>query len=213
MGNQIDWYFDFISPFAYFQYRVLQSIQQQRPTLKIQYRPVLFAGILKHNDHKGPAEIPSKRQLTYGFCHWYALENKIPFSMPAAHPFNPLPLLRLTIAENCSDEVVKRLFDHVWVESADNPDFSTIAALAGMDGFENAVEQVADPAVKNQLIKNTEEAIERGVFGVPTIGVGDQLFWGLDMTTMALEYLDNPALLDNEEYQRILNLPVAQARR
>ena len=133
--------------------------------------------------------------------------------MPAAHPFNPLPLLRLTIAENCSDEVVKRLFDHVWVESADNPDFSTIAALAGMDGFENAVEQVADPAVKNQLIKNTEEAIERGVFGVPTIGVGDQLFWGLDMTTMALEYLDNPALLDNEEYQRILNLPVAQARR
>ena len=82
-----DWYFDFLSPFSY-----LQLVQFDRlpPDLEITYRPVLFAGLLGHWEHKGPAEIPAKRVHTYRWCHWYAARHGIPFRMPPAHPFNPL---------------------------------------------------------------------------------------------------------------------------
>lgn len=68
----IDWYFDFISPFAYLQFYALEHHLSQRPDLKIHFKPVLFAALLKHNSHKGPAEIPSKRLATYRYCQWYA---------------------------------------------------------------------------------------------------------------------------------------------
>ncbi len=210
--QQINWYFDFISPFAYFQFCALESIKQQRPELDIQFTPVLFAGLLQHYGHKGPAEITSKRRMTYRYCHWYAQKNEIPFRIPAAHPFNPLAMLRLAIANSCEPAVMTKLFNHAWVDSAENPDFFQIEALGKIVGLETAVVQTWRADVKQQLRTNTEMAIERGVFGVPTLEIGDQLFWGLDMTGMAIDYLDNPEDLDSKEYQRIDSLPVAKAR-
>ena len=210
--QKVDWYFDFISPFAYFQYCALSTIKQQRPGLIIKYHPVLFAGLLKHHQHKGPAEIPAKRRMTYRYCHWYAKKNALDFSFPAAHPFNPLPMLRLTIATGCDENTVSLLFKHTWVDSASNSDFFSIAALAQIPGLENTAEQVAQPEVKDQLQRNTTAAIEQGIFGVPTLAIGEQLFWGLDMTEMAMAYLDNPAVFEGDEYKRIHDLPVAMTR-
>lgn len=114
----IDWYFDFISPFAYLQLHALTKAQQQRPALQINYHPVLLAGLLQQHAQKGPAEIPAKRQMIYRYCHWYANKNNIAFNTPAAHPFNPLALLRVAIAHNCERQVIAELFEHVWVHSA-----------------------------------------------------------------------------------------------
>jgi len=210
--NSFDWYFDFISPFAYFQHHRLQLLRQQQPDLQITPKPVLFAGLLKHHQHKGPAEIPSKRSMTYRYCHWYANSHNIPFRVPHGHPFNPLPMLRLAVAHHGSIETIDRLFHHIWVQSADDPNFFSIDALGKIDGFKNAAEETTREEVKQRLIANTDEAIERGVFGVPTIAIGEQLFWGIDMTEMALEFLADSKAFDDAEYRRLDQLPVAKAR-
>ena len=212
-AGSVDWYFDFISPFAYLQFRALENYLEENPKVEICCKPVLFAALLKHNEHKGPAEIPSKRLVTYRFCHWFAKRHGISFNMPAAHPFNPLSFLRIAIARDCKLSVISRLFQYIWVESADNPDFHSIESISTIAGFEEAEEDVVRHDVKEKLRHYTDEAITRGVFGVPTLAIDSWLFWGLDMTEMAIEYLDDPESFDQDAYTRIAILPIAKARR
>ncbi len=203
----IRWYFDFISPFAYFQHEILKVIKSDRPDIRITPVPVLFAGLLQHHQHKGPAEIEPKRSMTYRYCAWYAGRHGIPFHMPAVHPFNPLPFLRLSISRDNDPRTVDRLFRHIWVESADNPDFATLGSIQGIKGFEKAGEETSDQRIKDRLRTNTEEALQNGVFGVPTLRIDGENFWGVDMTEMALAYHDDRSLFDADEFHRIDNLP------
>ena len=206
------WYFDYISPFAYFQHIKLRQLQKEHPGLIIEPIPVLFAGLLKHHSHKGPAEIPAKRAMTYLYCDWYARQNDIPFSLPFAHPFNPLPLLRYTIARRCDAQVIDKLFSHVWMKSAEHPDFASLEALAEVSGFENIADLSAAPQVKQTLIDHTNTAIASGVFGVPTLEIDNTLYWGLDMTEMAMSHWLGELDVTSNESARLRNLPVAQAR-
>ena len=104
------WYFDFVSPFAYI---CLHRLKELPADLRIEYRPVLFAGLLGHWGQKGPAEIASKRRYTYRWCNWWAQRLAIPFRFPAGHPFNPLHHLRLAIACGSTPEVVRRKNDEL----------------------------------------------------------------------------------------------------
>ncbi len=182
------WYFDFISPFAYLQHVRLKAVQQETPGFHFTAVPVLLAGLLQYHGHKGPAEIPAKKELTFRYCQWYANRHSIPFQLPATHPFNPLALLRLAIRRQNAPQVIDRLFRHVWVDSAHNPTFNTPEAIERIPGFEQAASEFGNPDVKWTLRHNTDQAIAQGVFGVPTLRIGDHLFWGLDMTEMALEH-------------------------
>lgn len=210
--KQIDWYFDFISPFAYLQLAEIKRARESRPELHINYRPLLFAGLLKQHGHKGPAEIPAKRNMTYRYCHWLARNNNIPFRAPAAHPFNPLPLLRVAIGNENNEKIIEQLFQHVWMNSADNPAFHTIESIVSLPGLVDAAELVSRQWVKDRLRENTEQAASLGLFGVPTIVAGDEMFWGFDMTAMAFDFIDNPASLVDAEYQRLGSLPIAKVR-
>ena len=205
-----DWYFDFLSPFSY-----LQLVQFDRlpPDLEVTYRPVLFAGLLGHWGHKGPAEIPAKRIHTYRWCHWYAARHGIPFRMPPAHPFNPLRPLRLAVAQGAEPALVRAVFDAVWAEGRDPSHDEEWQALTERLAIADADEAIAQPEVKEALKRNTQEAADRGVFGVPTFAIGAELFWGFDATDLVLDYLNDPALLETGEYARIADLPIAQARK
>jgi 2-hydroxychromene-2-carboxylate isomerase len=206
----VDWFFDFISPFAYFQSEQLNLLG---PKVRVRYRPVLFAGILSANAHKGPAEIPSKRAFTYRFCVWQARQLGIPFKFPPEHPFNPLPLLRLTVACDCAPDAVQRIFRFVWRDGR-LPDLPIEWAELVHDlGLADADAAIASAEVKDALRRNTDEAIARGVFGVPTIAVGDELFWGADATLMARDYLAAGQRWDDPEYARVSELPVGVMRR
>jgi len=110
-GYIADWYFDFVSPFAYLQSEQLATLA---PKITIRYKPVLFAGILGAHGQKGPAEIPAKRAFTYRFVLWQAKRLGIPLKLPHEHPFNPLPLLRLAIACDCDGAAIHRIFRFVW---------------------------------------------------------------------------------------------------
>ena len=204
-----DWYFDFVSPFAYLQCERLASLA---PRIAVRCRPVLFAGLLGAHGHKGPAEIPAKRAFTYRFCIWQARRFGIPLRFPPEHPFNPLPLLRLAIACDSSLDAVQRIFRFVWRDGR-LPDLPIEwAELVGMLGVHDADARIATAEVKAELRRNTDEAIGRGVFGVPTLAIGSELFWGVDATEMAADYVAAGCRFDDPEYLRVASLPIGAER-
>jgi 2-hydroxychromene-2-carboxylate isomerase len=204
-----DWYFDFISPFAYLQSEQLSLLG---PRTRIRYRPVLFAGLLAAHGHKGPAEIPRKRVFTYRFAVWQAQRLGIPFKMPPEHPFNPLPLLRLALACDCTPDAVHRIFRFVWRDGR-LPDLPIEwAELVADLRLPDAQARIADPEVKDALRRNTDEAIARGVFGVPTLAIGDELFWGADATQMAADFVAAGCCFADPESARVAALPVGATR-
>jgi len=202
------WYFDFISPFAYI---CLHRLKELPADLEIEYRPVLFAGLLGHWGQKGPAEIASKRRYTYRWCNWWAQRLAIPFRFPAGHPFNPLHHLRLAIACGAKPQAVRKIFDALWTGADDPVNPIAFAALArSLD---------ADPAhlgtdeIKDALRRNTERAAARGVFGVPTFEVDGELFWGADSIEFLNAFLADASVLRNDEVRRLDGLPVVAARK
>lgn len=205
-----DWFFDFISPFAYLASERLATLA---PAIRIRYRPVLLAGLLEAHGQKGPAEIASKRLFTYRFVVWQAKKLGIPLKFPHEHPFNPLPLLRLAIACDCAPEAVHRIFRFVWQDGR-LPDLPIEwTELAQELGVPDADVRIADPAVKEALRRYTDEAIARGVFGVPTLAIGEALFWGLDATEMARDYVAAGNRFTDPEYDRVASLPEGVQRR
>ena len=202
----VDWYFDFISPFAYLQWARLAQLPA---TAELRLQPVLLAAILGHWGQLGPAEIAPKRRFTYQHAIWLAARAGLPFTMPAGHPFNPLPLLRLAWSLGAAPPVVERLFRFVWVEGHIPEQEEPWAALLAEFGLSGGAES---PQAKQQLRVATAAAIDCGVFGVPTAVAGGQLFWGYDSTDMLLDYCRDPALLDTEPMRRAAQLPVAAAR-
>jgi len=202
------WYFDFVSPFACI---CLHRLKELPADLAIEYRPVLFAGLLNHWGQKGPAELPTKRRYTYRWSHWWAHNLGIAFRYPAAHPFNPLHHLRLAIACGSKPEAVRRIFDAIWTTGADVADQGRFIALCNQLGKNREI--IENPEIKNILKGNTEAAAARGVFGVPTFEVDGELFWGADSIEFVKDFLRDASVLRNQEMQRLDALPVAAARR
>ncbi|HEX6794625.1 MAG TPA: 2-hydroxychromene-2-carboxylate isomerase [Casimicrobiaceae bacterium] len=202
-----DWYFDFVSPFSY-----LQCERLQPHAHAIRPHPVLFAAILDANGQKGPAEIAAKRRFTYRFVVWQAKALGIPLRFPHAHPFNPLPLLRLAIACDNRFDAITRIFRFVWRDGR-LPDLPIEwAELADQVSITEAASRIGDAGIKEALRTETDKAIARGVFGVPTLAVGNELFWGVDATDMALEYMRSGGRYMDPEYERVAALQLAATR-
>jgi len=187
--KRITFYLDFISPYAYLAFEKLPEALQGLSYL-VDYRPMLFAGMLKHHGQLGPAEIAPKRDWTYRQVLWQAHIHGVPLELPASHPFNPLALLRLAVATGqdglANRYVCETLFRHVWRGGAE---------AASTERLQSLVEQIkpardiAAPEVKAQLMANTDKAVQAGVFGVPTFQVDEKQFWGLDALPMLRAYL------------------------
>lgn len=203
------WYFDFISPFAYLQWRRFAALRER---VALEPRPVLFAALLDHFGQKGPAEIAHKRIFSYQFVDWQARRLGIPFRFPPAHPFNPLAALRLSLALGNSEAVIDGLFEQIWGrgEAGDTPE--SLAPLASRLGLRDIAAATGASEVKAALRANTEAAIRAGVFGVPTAVVDGHAFWGQDATPMLVDYLDGKLSFDEGEMRRLRDLPSAATR-
>jgi len=214
--RHITFYFDVISPYAYLAFEQLPEALQGI-SYEVTYKPVLFAGLLKHHGQLGPAEIASKRAWTYRQVQWLTRDLGIEFQMPATHPFNPLALLRLAVAcgMNAKNDgfpnryVVETLFRHVWCSGEDAENVQRLAVLT--EHLKPV--QAPDAANVKALLKAfTESAIEEGVFGVPTFKVDGKLFFGLDSLSMLAAYLKNDTCFDNLAWDSVLKIPVGTAR-
>lgn len=198
--KRITFHFDFISPYAYLAFEHLPQALEGL-TYSVAYRPVLFGALLKHHGQLGPAEIPSKRTWTYRQVLWLGREHGIPIQLPATHPFNPLPHLRLALATSADGDVnryvAETLLRDVWRTGAEPGDEARLAACAAQ------LRQLRAPdsdEVKAQLRKNTDEAIARGVFGVPACEVDGRVFWGFDGLGMLRAYLAGDAWFEGEDW-------------
>jgi len=210
--KQITFQLDFISPYAYLAFEHLPSALEGL-SYAVEYRPVLFAAFLKANGQLGPAEIPGKRSWTYRQVQWLGKANGIPIDMPAAHPFNPLPLLRLALA--CGDRgcinryVAETVFRHVWRGGEDAVDPGRLAAL------QKLLEPTRDPggdAAKAELKSNTESAIAAGAFGVPALAVDDKIFWGFDSLPMLRAYLEGDEWFHSDAWAGAEAVPAGVTR-
>ncbi|MAH85536.1 MAG: hypothetical protein CBB68_15030 [Rhodospirillaceae bacterium TMED8] len=196
----VQWFFDFVSPFAY-----LQSVrlQQLEAVARVECVPVLFAGFLNYWGQLGPAEVPPKKTFILRQCAWRARRDGIPYNTPSSHPFNPLRGLRLAIALGCEREVVQKIFHLIWVDGQLPDDQAGWALIQSKLEIKNGESLISRKEVKSTLIVNGESAISKGVFGVPTCLVGGELFWGDDCLDMVLDYLADPKLLDEPNMRRV----------
>lgn len=182
--HPIDFYFDYISHNAYLAWHRLPRIAAAAG-YTVRCVPTLFAGFLKAYGQLGPAEVaPKLAWMNRNNLRKAALLG-IPFKAPKLHPFHPLFTLRLScqpMPEADRARVTGALLQAVWADAVDPNDRAAIAAVlddAGLDG--DALVAGADSdAAKTQLLANGEEAIARGAFGVPTMIVADEVFWGYD---------------------------------
>ena len=208
--KKVDWYFDFISPFAYLQFSQFKKFENK---LNITIHPVLFGALLKHWGQLGPAEIVPKRIFTYRFFKWKADSLGIEYTMPPSHPFNPLPALLACIAGSSTFEVTQEIFDTIYKKGL-QPDkkkgIEKLEAIAKKHASEHS--NLDEKSLKKILRTNTSKAIENGVFGVPTFVVEEQVFWGGDASDMMLDFIKNPGLFSTEEMKRISSMPMGLVR-
>lgn len=206
---RVSWVFDVISPFAYLAFTQFSRLP---PQVRVEYVPVLFAALLQHHGQLGPAEIPSKRRFSYRFVLWRARRLGVPMRMPPAHPFNPLAGLRLILAAGSDARAVGTVLNAVFRDGRDLSEPTVIADLAATLGVPEPQAALADPQVKERLRQNTQWAIERGVFGVPTFVIGEELFWGHDAFDMTLDYFADRSWFESAAMCGADTLPVGITR-
>jgi 2-hydroxychromene-2-carboxylate isomerase len=184
MTRDIRFYFDYISHNAWIAWTQLHSLAA-RYQCSVTPVPVLFAGLLQAHGQLGPAEVPPKVRWMLRNTLRKAAMLGIPLNPPASHPFNPLLALRVSSLDMASPtrlQLVDALFRAVWVEALDVSQPSVVGRVAEASGLagRDVIAEAADTASKARLHEQTETAIRHGVFGVPTMKIGDELFWGYD---------------------------------
>ena len=193
-GKVIRFYFDYISPNAYLAWTQLPALAQ-RTGCSIEPVPVLFAGLLEAHRKLGPAEVPPKMQWMWRNVARKAALIGVQLHAPAFHPFNPLLSLRASSLPLQSEQklrLIDALFGAVWIRAlhvAEPTVVEQVAAEAGLDGAA-LIAQASQSESKAQLRKQTDQAIAEGVFGVPTMAVGTELFWGYDDLPFLQRFLE-----------------------
>jgi 2-hydroxychromene-2-carboxylate isomerase len=205
--EQALWFFDLVSPFSYLHYHKLAPLRER---LEIRAVPVLFTGLLKHWGTKGPAEVPPKRLHTYQYCVWAASQQGLPFRMPGRHPFNPLSAQRLLVALGSPDESVVSAFRFVYGEGRD-PELE-LRTLGERLNVPDVPTLISSSEVKQQLVLNTQQAIDLGVFGVSTLAIRNRIFWGGDTVKWALQFIDEPDLFEQPAYRAAASAEFGVAR-
>ncbi|MCV0441172.1 MAG: 2-hydroxychromene-2-carboxylate isomerase [Hydrogenophaga sp.] len=222
--KDVAFFYDPISPYAHLAFERLPEALMGH-SVAVRYKPVLFAALLKANGQLGPAEIPAKRDWTYRQVAWLAHHHGVALDLPAAHPFNPLPLLRLGLScamDGAPGEtnryVTEQLFHHVWRGGLDAADPARLAALQArlqdhMAQREKPWHAPDSDVVKQRLRANTDEALALGLFGVPAMVVDERVFWGFDALPMLRAYLDGDAWFQGGAWEAAAGTPEGVKRR
>ncbi|MBG6116555.1 MULTISPECIES: 2-hydroxychromene-2-carboxylate isomerase [unclassified Sphingobium] len=205
-----DFYFDPVSPFAFLMWK---RLREDDFGLEIRPVPVLLGALLNHWGLIGPAEVPPKRAQTYRMCQWLADRNGIALRFPDTHPFRSVEALRLLIALDARANAVDAVFEAVFTQGRDLTDAAELERLGGELGLSNVQDRIASADVKDGLRVNTETAIARGVFGVPSLAIGEELFWGFDTLDMVRDYLADPKMFQTAEMQRLGTLDYGVPRK
>ena len=185
MTKQVEFFFDFGSPYSYLAYKALPGIAAEHGA-QIVWRPMLLGGVFKATGNHSPAETPAKGKWLQQDLRRWAQRYSVAFEHNPHFPVNTLTLMRGAVGLQSQGPVfhkyMEAIFHAMWGEPRNLGAPDELAAVLRHAGIaaETFQSLVNDPAVKEQLKKNTEEAIARGVFGAPTFFIGDEMHWGQD---------------------------------
>ncbi len=185
MAKTVEFYFDFGSPYSYLAYRALPGIAAAH-SAQIVWRPMLLGGVFKATGNHSPVEIPAKGKWLHQDLQRWAARYGAVFNNNPHFPINTLVLMRgaagMQMRGSDFAKYMEAIFHAMWEEPRNLGEPRELAAVLRQAGFDADafLSLVNDAAVKEQLKKNTEEAVARGVFGAPTFFVGDEMFWGQD---------------------------------
>ena len=184
--KSVEFYFDLGSPYSYLAYyRLLQMAERQE--IQIVYKPILLGGVFKATGNRSPIEIPVKGAYSILDMQRWAEYYQIPMQMNPHFPMNTLTLMRILTGVQLLhlekfEQVLKLLFDAMFGTPQNLNELTVLAEVLKPSGFsvEDIMSMVQSEVVKQKLITETEQAIQRGIFGAPTFFVGDEMYWGQD---------------------------------
>tara|TARA_B100000787_G_scaffold112882_1_gene84071 strand:- start:2060 stop:2638 length:579 start_codon:yes stop_codon:yes gene_type:complete len=187
MTKEIDFYFDFISPYAYLAHKKNKSLSKN---IKINYKPILLGGLHNLNGIKAPAFIKHKLKHMISDCKMIAKENKFTFSWNSKFPLNSLYIMRgyIYVSFVVKNIYIDAMFDAYWKDDLD---------ISNEKIFNNILEKckikkntflqgINSQKVKDELKNATKEAHDKEIFGAPTYVVNNKIFWGQDRLEFAL---------------------------
>ena len=193
MSQQVEFFFDYGSPFSYLADTQLAALAQ-RTGATIVYWPMLLGAVLKATGNASPIAVPAKGRYMGVELQRWAKHYGVPFVTNRFFPINTMRLMRGAVAAqqaDCFAEYHRAIYPAFWVDSANLGEPEVIRSVLVKAGL-NAdllLARIEEPDVKEQLRLNTEEAVRRGVFGAPTFFVGEEMFWGNDRLTFVEEAL------------------------
>lgn len=185
MSKTLEFYFDFGSPTTYLAYKRLQQLREQYG-LEIVYKPVLLGGLFKATGNTTPVAVPAKgKYMLESDLPRFARRYGVPLAFNPHFPINTLNLMRGAIAAqrlDCLDPYLDAMYDAVWVAGENMGDAEVVARVLTDKQLDAAalLELAQDPEVKAELASNTEEAVERGAFGAPTMYMDGEMYFGQD---------------------------------
>jgi 2-hydroxychromene-2-carboxylate isomerase len=195
MSKTVEFFFDLGSPATYLAYTQLPKICEQTDSQLI-YRPMLLGGVFKATGTASPITVPAKGRYMFQDLDRYAKRYGVPLKFNPHFPINTLMLMRAVTGMQLRhperfQAFIDCLFHALWVEGRSLDDPATVAAVLTQNGFDpnEVLALTADEDVKAALKENTEEAVQRGVFGAPSMFVEGQLFFGQDRLDFVLEAL------------------------
>ena len=192
MTKNVTFCFDFGSPYSYLAYNNLDSIRDAGGEVAI--LPVLLGGIFKATGNQPPAAVQKKGEYMFKDINRWSKKLGIPFKMNPYFPILTVPHMRgavLAQRENILEKYMQVMFEAIWVKAMNLNDqeiLTNIAEKSGIDPNQFA-EEISSDEIKNKLRENTEFAISKGSFGVPTYYLDDEMFWGIDSVKFLLDDL------------------------
>ncbi len=185
MSKTVEFYFDVGSPTAYLAHKRLQQLRAQYQ-LDLHYMPMLLGGVFKATGNTSPVAIPAKgKYMQEQDLPRFAARYGVSLTFNPHFPINTLNLMRAAVAAQqlgCLDAYLDRVFDAIWVEEKNMGDAAVVEQVladAGLDAG-SLIARSQDPAVKAELVANTEAAVARGVFGAPTLFMDGAMYFGQD---------------------------------
>lgn len=200
---QIDFYFDFLSPYSYLAWCTLRQIKfEQKATFN--YYPVVLSQVIGHYQTKGPSEIEPKREYLFKDCLRKAHQFAIPFTVPAKLPFNSLYALRLclgSIAKEKQFSFIDAFFRAAWEEGKDLGETTVVEEILLRLGQDKSfLDYATSSEARKELKANVQKALGAGAFGVPTFVINGELFWGQDSIPYLEAYLEDKDVVDPQVF-------------
>ena len=187
MTKEVDFYFDFISPYSYLAHQKIKTINN----VNFNYKPVLLGGLHNLQGITAPAFIKSKLKYMISDCNLIAKKEKINFTWSSKFPINSLNIMRgyLFINDDVKNLYLNEIFDAYWKDNLDISNEEILKTLIKKCEINsnNFFEGIKDPKIKDKLKVITQEAHSKEIFGAPTFVVNNKLFWGQDRLGFALD--------------------------